>query len=61
MSETYCIKRDTWITMSACDCNDFMMGWYHSAIRSRAMKEYELQYEAEASAPIRPLEESKND
>ena len=57
--EVECVKRDTWIPISECDCDEFMSGWYHSAIRSRAMREYELQYEAEASAPIRPLEEDE--
>ena len=58
--EANCVKRDTWISMEDCDCNDFMRGWYHSTIRSRAIKEYEEQYWEELKKPIRPLEETTN-
>lgn len=59
--ETECVKRDTWISIGECDCNEFMRGWYHSTIRYRAMKEYEENYKAEMLKPIHPLEETANE
>ena len=45
---TTCIKRGGEdISVTDCDCGDFMAGWYHSTIRWRAMEEYKKLAEAQ--------------